>query len=526
MPPARVARTPNVLVLMVDQMRADAMGCAGSTTVRTPELDELAARGVRFRNAYTPVPVCIAARHSLLTGLNCSVHGRHALNVPDPEPQLATLPQLLGLAGYTTHAIGKMHFRPVRRHFGFQRLQLMEEIPDYRQDDEYLQYLQAHGYGHVRWVHGVRSILYQLPQVSVLPEAHHGSTWVADRTIDFLAQNRNRPFFCFSSWIAPHPPWNAPEPYASLYDPEAMPASLGAGRDPATLPGCMRGNAQARAGLDEARLRRVKSLYYGNISLIDKGVGRILRALDALGLAENTLVIFTADHGEMLGDHGVMGKHLPYGGSARIPCLVRLPGRTEAGRVCDDPVSLHDIMPTVLNLAGITYPGDQALAGADLLAKPGGGLAEPRERLVVEYGRGARRWLMLREGPWRYTRYLADGWEELYHLERDPGELHNLLLDNPAGEERAVADRMGAYLAPWEAEHGFPPEAAEPPYDVERIRSTRDPLPNHSPRWVFRLPPEEAARLESKEDALRGAIAREPSVTMAYLAERGLLERY
>lgn len=119
MPPAKIPTTPNVLLLMVDQMRFDAMACAGNPHIRTPGLDRLAAEGTRFARAYSPVPVCIPARHGLLTGRHCAAHGRPQLMVPNPEPLLETLPQLLGLAGYANRAIGKMHFRPVRRHFGF-----------------------------------------------------------------------------------------------------------------------------------------------------------------------------------------------------------------------------------------------------------------------------------------------------------------------------------------------------------------------------------------------------------------------
>jgi len=530
-PAARIARTPNILLLMVDQMRYDAMGCAGNPHIRTPALDRLARTGVRFSRCYSPIPVCIPARHGLLTGRFAAAHGRYSLNVPIPEPNLPTLPQLLGLAGYTTRAIGKMHFRPVRRHFGFHRMELMEEIPDYREDDEYLQYLKANGYGHIRWAHGVRSVLYLLPQVSVLPEEHHGSTWVADRTIDFLVRHRNRPFFCFSSWIAPHPPWNAPEPYASMYDPDSLSEPVGLGRDPETLPPRMRKADGHTRGMTPEMRRRVKALYYGQISLIDKGVGRILRALDELGLAENTLVIFTADHGEMLGDHGSWGKHLPYEASARIPMLVRLPGRTEPGRVCDDLVSLLDILPTALDVAEMPAAAGE-LPGRSLLGREGGGLKEPRKRLVIEYGREESRWLALHDGRWRYARYLRDGWEELYDLESDPGEERNLLLPGwdgcVDGEARRRADDMWAYLDAWERTHGFASPGAWKP-DVEalaRAAAETERFPEHSPRWVFRLPAEERVEMESTAEALAGAIAREATVDLEFLRRTGRLEKW
>ena len=157
MPAEKVARTPNILFMMVDQMRADYMECAGNPWIQTPGLDRLATEGTRFSQCVTPVPVCMAARHAFMTGLRCATHGRFANNVPNPDPLHYTLMQLLGFVGYRTQAIGKMHFRPVRRHHGFHRMELMEEIPDYQQDDEYLMYLKAKGYGHKREVHGVRN---------------------------------------------------------------------------------------------------------------------------------------------------------------------------------------------------------------------------------------------------------------------------------------------------------------------------------------------------------------------------------
>ena len=235
-----------------------------------------------------------------------------------------------------------MHFRPVRRHFGFHQMELMEEIPDFREEDEYLQYLKAHGYGHVREVHGVRNLLYHLPQVSVIPEEHHGSTWVADRTVDFIRSNRGKPFFCWSSWIAPHPPWNPPEPFASMYDPDELPLPHDFDRDIETIPGLHRAvtNAYDMGNATPEMLRRVKALYAGIISLVDKGVGRILDAIDEMGQADNTMVVFVSDHGEMMGDHGLWQKGMPFEASARVPMLVRYPGRIDAGTERDWPAPI------------------------------------------------------------------------------------------------------------------------------------------------------------------------------------------
>ena len=512
MPNETMAKTPNILFMMVDQMRYDYMGCAGNPWIHTPGLDRLAVEGTRFSQCVTPAPVCIAARHSFMTGHRCATHGRFGNNVPDPDPLHYTLMQMLGFSGYRTRAIGKMHFRPVRRHHGFHRMELMEEIPDFRQDDEYLKYLKANGYGHKREVHGVRNLLYHLPQTSAIPEAHHGSTWVADRTIEFLQNNRDKPFFCWSSWIAPHPPWNPPEPFASMYRNGDMPLPVHWNRAASTLPPSRRGmlNFADMGDAPPERLQRVKALYSGSISLIDKGVGRILRAMDELGLMENTLVMFTSDHGEMLGDHGLWQKSMPWEAASRAPLLARLPGQFDAGAVNEDLVSLLDLMPTMLDLAGLDYPGSPALPGASLLGRAGGGLARPRDEMVIEIGRGPSRWLSLRGKQWKYTYWLADGWEELYDLSSDPEEATNLLLGQVAVANRKRADAMKETLTAWERSHGFS-ESLDAGGALKNFgRPPADPstmgVNGQFPRWVDRLPDHERAGMESRGDVVLNAI--------------------
>ncbi len=517
MPPARVAESPNVLLLFVDQMRFDALRCAGHPYVITPGLDRLAAEGTRFDRCYTSVPVCIAARHALLYGHRCSVTQRFANNVPAVEPLLYSLPQLLANHGYATRAIGKMHWRPVRRHHGFDRMELMEEIPDYREDDEYLLYLKEHGYGHVRAVHGIRHLLYMMPQRSVLPVEHHGSTWVADRTIDFLRQHRRRPFFCWSSWIAPHPPFNAPEPYAEMYDLDDVDDPVDPHRGLDTLSTMVHRlhNFENTDRLSPRGIRRIRALYHAQISLIDHGVDRILDALEALDLVDNTLVIFTSDHGEMLGDHGLWQKSQPYDPSARVPFLMRLPGRVAAGRVADEIVSLIDLLPTCLDLAGVDYPGTPSLPGHSLLAADGGGAAVPRDEFVIEHGSPPHRWLSLLRGSLKYNLYLTDGFEELYDLATDPHECDNLLLTGDA-EARDTGDRMRRDLVDWERRHGYERSLSGDAF----VTGERQPLPPRRagnlqfPRWLDRLDPTERAGMNSLGEEMLQVTAKEDTYSI------------
>ena len=504
---------PNILLLFVDQMRYDAMACAGNPVTRTPSLDRIADEGMNFTHAVTPVPVCVAARHSLVTGHRCATHGRFGNNLPSPEPNLYTLPQLLGTAGYQTRAIGKMHWMPPRRHHGFHRMELMEEIPKCREEDEYLTYLNRVGYGHIRQVHGVRNLLYHQPQVSVIPEEHHGSTWVADRTIDFLKENRHQPFFCWSSWIAPHLPWNAPEPFASMYPIDEVDPPHNWDQPREQLPPLMRWAKETSdttfASIDH--LKRIRSLYYGNISLIDKGVGRILDTLEELGMAENTLVIFTSDHGELLGDHGAFQKSKPYEASMRIPFLMRLPGQVAPGKTTADRVNMLDIMPTALELAELDYPGENILPGACLLDQEGGGLAVSRDTFVVEHGAGPRRWLSLLRGPWKYNYYFEGGWRELFQLEDDPLEMHNLLLNEPDVHSLEMSQSIHQQLIDWEMKNGF---ASSFSSSGDLIASPIDERPpsttnNQYPTWVENLPPDELLKMESPGASTLNAMASE-----------------
>ncbi|MEO7649371.1 MAG: sulfatase-like hydrolase/transferase, partial [Bryobacteraceae bacterium] len=408
------ASRPNVLLLFTDEQRFDTLGCMGNGIIQTPHLDALAKSGVRFRNAFTPTPICVAARMSLISGHRSRLH-RFPGNSPLPGPR-ARFPSMmdaLGESGYRTHAIGKMHFSG--RHFGLHRHEAMEETATYRIDDDYLQYLKSHGV-RTRYPQGLRDVLYLQPQTSGIATEHAMSTWVADRSIAFLrehlTQRGSQPFFLWSSWIAPHPPFAPCDPYARMYEPRRMPVPVYADRALATLPSPAWAERARLDGAhtDMARMQRLKSLYYGQISHIDDGVGRILAELERLGLAGNTVVIFTSDHGEMLGDHGLGHKSVPYESSMHVPMLLRWPGRTEAGRVSDDLVGLTDLFPTLLDGLGLQYPGDYARpAGQSLVSAAGGGLAKPRDAFVVDFGQGSGRWIALRTKTHKYVLWAAGG---------------------------------------------------------------------------------------------------------------------
>ena len=506
---------PNILILMTDQQRFDALGCAGNPEIRTPNLDALAHSGIYFRNACTPTPVCVAARMSFITGHRASRH-HYVTNqsLPGPAPELPTIMTCLHAAGYHTQGIGKMHFRG--RHYGFGELLRMEEGVDHRVDDDYLLYLKEQGV-RTRYPQGLRDLLYYQPQTCGIPAEHSKSGWVTKKSVEFLHEHvkhrRDKPFFLWSSWIAPHPPFAPSEPYDALYDPAAMGLPIYPERPAAGLPAW---GSRARldgAHLDPDRIRRIRALYYGLVTQIDDGVGEILGTLGQLGLRDDTVVLFVSDHGDMLGDHGLSQKNVPYEASMRIPMILRWPGRTKPGRICDDLVGLEDVLPTLIRGLGLDYL-EQAgpLPGEDLLSREGGGLASGRDAYFIDYGHGAQRWIALRTQRWKYAIWAAGGFEELYDLDADPWECCNLAETQPdlaAGfRERVLA---------WERKHGLSDSLdggklrvhprREPPHEFPRGVTV-----NEGP-WPENLPEDEQHTVETYAEAFTRAIAKEDSLS-------------
>ena len=524
-------RRPNVLLLMADQFRHDALSCAGHAVVRTPALDALAGGGARFTQAATPTPICMAARFSLLTGRRAAETGVTANGGPEPAlPVWPTLMTVLGDAGYRTHGVGKFHFH--RNPYGFHRQELMEECIDRLPDDDYLMHLQAGGV-EARYPQGLRDLLYYQPQTSGVPEAFSQNRWVADRSAAFLreqaAYRPGQPFFLWSSWIAPHPPFAPVEPWDSAYDPDDMPLPFYTDRPMASLPAPARVHRGRLDGAhrDPERMRRIAALYYGQVSHVDESVGRVLRALDDLRLAEETLVIFLSDHGEMLGEHGLSQKNTPYESSVRVPLILRWPGRVEGGATRDDLAGLEDVMPTLIDGLDVPYP-------AGLPPLPGASLLRPidRDAYPIDFGHDAERWVCLRSAARKYVYWATGGREEAYDLAADPRERRNL----------AEADTPPAWVAAWRADalawerasglggrsttaEGFRawPEPDEVPGEDWTHVAVNDG------RWAERLPADHPHRVESHAAAFDRAIAKETTLAPdklsvgQYLAKGGNL---
>lgn len=441
-------RRPNILLLYTDQQRGDALGAAGNPHIRTPHLDRLAAEGANFSRCYVQHPLCMPSRVSFLTGQYPSTLGITHMGVPVPEDTL-TLPRMLAAAGYRTANVGKLHFLPhanrdhraVHPDYGFAHLEISDEPGSY--EDAYRAWVRRVAPEHldaisaglppaaVTWYRtmGVRDTVrhpdalsgpegrfdFRGPIAFPAPEHLTHTAFVADRTIDFLRQQRadGTPFLCIAGFYSPHAPWLVPQRFLDMYNPADLPVAA----YPPELEA--RRNELARQhGFDYCspeHRRRAMQGYYAMVSEVDHHAGRILEALREGGLADDTIVVFTSDHGEWLGDHLRFGKGYPGDEAvARVPLIVKAPGQKAGVRV-EGLVEAVDVLPTLLGLAGLQTPPQ--VQGTSLLPLLAGGGGAGRTSALLE----AHTWKALRTATHRYVVH-ADGRESLWDLQADPGE--------------------------------------------------------------------------------------------------------
>ncbi|MHB0858763.1 MAG: sulfatase family protein [Anaerolineae bacterium] len=421
---------PNILLLFTDQQRHDTIRAAGNASIATPNLDRLTREGVRFSSAYTPSPVCVPARCALLYGRY--PHRTGCTDNDDAMPNnLPSLMEVLTEAGYRTHGIGKMHLTPdLNALRGFQSRETQEEIRGAGEPDDYLAYLHANGFHHVHDPFGCRGEMYYIPQPAQMPARLHGSQWVGDRSVAFLdAHEGDQPFFLMSSFIHPHPPFSPPTPWNKLYRGPLMPPP----KRPEGFEAFQTYMARVQnrykyrdAGFDLNLVRMLKAYYYACISFVDYQIGRMLASLERTGRLDNTLILFSSDHGECLGDYGCFGKRNMLDVAARIPLLARLPGRFAAGETCDTPASLVDLMPTALAAAGMRSD-DLGLDGVDLatLAREGGGGTDAERTVYSQYNRRELGVYMALDRQTKYYYSAPDRREFLLDRVRDPEETRN-----------------------------------------------------------------------------------------------------
>ncbi len=421
---------PNVLLIMPDQMRGDCLSLERHPVLLTPNIDHIGAAGTHFTRAYTTCPSCIPARRSLLTGQYPSSSGMVGFAGGYPIRE-RTLPQELHAAGYHTAIAGRyMHQDPYEEPYGYETRILGST---YIGGDEYNRTVaaQAPGSGNVQG-HGIQFNGWQARPWQ-LPDYLHPTNWVAETSRRILREHTDdRPLFLTASFYAPHPPFIPPAFYMDRYlrqdlpelaigDWAERPANDGIGL-PVDSPHCV---------LEGERKRSAQAGYYGLINHIDDQISWLVREFISRSRAmqRDWVILFTADHGELLGDHYYFRKCEPYEGSSRIPFLIQgAPGLGfQTGRTCDRPVCLEDIMPTLLELAGIEIP--DTVDGISLVPALRGEDTVIREQLHTEHApcySVPQGFQMLTDGRWKYIWRPHDGSEQLFDLNNDPAECRDL----------------------------------------------------------------------------------------------------
>ncbi len=452
---SRSSERPNILVIMSDEHNAGVMGCAGNAVIRTPHLDGLAQRGVVFENCYCNSPLCVPSRLSFTAGKYCSRVGAWSNDCWLPSEDYPSLARIMNAAGYESVLCGKMHYDRTRR-YGFTEIggnmnrHYKKGIGARRRADD----------------------LTPQPGISArFDEFHAGDTSpviehdiaVSAGVVKFLKKGRRnaKPFFLIAGFIAPHFPLIVPEAYWEPYRGKApMPVIPEGFLDQLPL-----NYKHLRIGFNvedvpEDIVRKSRELYYGFVQWVDDQIGQVLQALDDSAVADNTLVIYTTDHGENMGEHGLWWKNCLYESAAHVPLIVSWPARWTGGQRRTGACSLVDVVKTIAEIGGAQTPEDWN--GDSLVAWLGDPAAPWKDRAVSEYyGHNiASGYAMIRMGAFKYVYHApADAdhpaFCELYDLAQDPGEFHNL-----AGDP-AQAGRIKSMHATLVAEIGEEPELTE-----------------------------------------------------------------
>lgn len=436
---------PNILFILTDQQRADTIAALGQSHIRTPALDRLTREGTAFTSAYCPSPVCVPSRCSLIFGQYPVHTGCNDNNTPYPMDDRPTFMAALTAAGYNTHAIGKMHFMPDRGALrGLISRETQEELVGSPEQDDYLRHLRANGGGHITDPHGVRGEMYYVPQPAQMPASLHPTQWIGDRSTAFIEAQHGatRPWMMISSFIHPHPPFCPPAPWHKLYrlPGDVPPPFLPEDRhDLLTFHNRHQNRYKYRDnGWDLNLVRMIRSYYFACISFIDYQVGRMLESLERTGQLDNTLILYTSDHGEMLGDYMSFGKRGVLDAAACVPMLARLPGYFRAGARCEVPVSLVDVMPTMLAAAGV--PNPNGIDGQDMLALADG--TKHRDEVYIQFQHGGLGLYAVISSKWKYAYSAADNREYLFDRTHDRPESRNLAAELPRLSDARALKQM------------------------------------------------------------------------------------
>ena len=452
-------KKPNIILFMADQLRFDAIGCYGNTQVRTPNIDSIALNGSTFDHHFIQNPVCSPSRCSILTGRYPKNHGTRDNGIPLRDEEV-TFPEVLRENGYLTAAIGKMHFTT-------QFVPKENEEDDWPEDrygfdvvhtscdcktGEYLNWLKEvspKDYKEVK-MQGERKAKEdrasaadkdasgppQVYQSEIDPE-YHQSSWIADQTVTFIDEvPKDKPFFAFCSFVDPHHPFDPPAPYSKMYDPTTLEPPIYQEGELEDKPPHFRKHRCGRGFSNEKYDYRklssqdwgsVKAAYYAMITLVDESIGKVLKAIEDKGMEQDTLILFTNDHGELLGDHGLLFKGpFHYDCLIKAPMIMKWPGVIPKGSRYQQITEHVDIMATILDYAGIRPPlGMQGMSMAPILRGDSGA---GRKYALTEFN--CFDWGLnlktITGRDYKLTYYAGEQFGELYDRNLDPHEFKNL----------------------------------------------------------------------------------------------------
>ncbi|MFH1377197.1 MAG: sulfatase-like hydrolase/transferase [Planctomycetota bacterium] len=419
---------PNVLLITTDHWSGRLLGIADHPCILTPTLDQIARNGVRFTNAYTECPVCIPARRTLMTGTLSATHGDNSNRDTDIRTLgLRWLPECFRDAGYQTGAVGKLHIYPQRMRIGFGDVLLMEEGRcQFGVTDDYEIFLSDKGYAGQMFENGMSNNDY-VWRPWQLPEETHSTNWIAKQTSRMIQRREpGKPAFWYMAFNHPHPPLWPLNDYLDMYPESEMDEPFVAdwAKDPDSLPRPLQTRRYGNPVVspDQTRaIRLARRAFYALCTHIDHQIRYVLGTLREEGLADNTIVMFTADHGDNLGNHQFWGKCNFHDYSANIPMLLSAPKNERVGQLRTDErvVGLADVMPTLLEMCGIPVPN--AVEGLSMIGDT------KRDCVYGEYGNSpGDACRMIRTERWKLIYYPAGNRTQLFDMVDDRAEMSNV----------------------------------------------------------------------------------------------------
>lgn len=430
---------PNVLFITVDQWPGPLMGVAGHRVIETPTLDQLAGNGIYFPRAYSECPICIPARRTMMTGTSPEVHGDRVFQPAATMPELPLMAQAFRDSGYQATAVGKIHVFPPRNRIGFDDVILSEEGRGHLGGpDDYDHYLTDQGYPGRGYLHGMSNNEYGWRPWH-LPEHCHATNWASEQMARTIKRrDPTRPAFWHLSYIYPHPPIVPLRDYFDRYagrviDEPVVGDWAGPGEN---LPPALQVVRNFWAQLPREHLMDARRAFYAQCTHIDHQLRVVLGTLREEEILDNTVILFTGDHGDLLGDHGLYAKRYMYEWSACIPMI--LVGSADDDRVGhhivdERPVGLQDVMPTLLGLANIPVP--QSCTGRSMVTD------SPRDYLYCEALEGIKATRMVTNGRNKLIWYPCGNHVQLFDLAADSRERHNVVDDPSHADIRQELER-------------------------------------------------------------------------------------